>query len=196
MRRATSHRDPSRPAQMAELQKLLREAEDAARASSAAAAGRRRRCSVLALRRAFRTARRLHLPPADAVSGRSSLLCRRSRPWRQPEAARAHQGQPISCCCSAGASRRFRARPIHSSTFPAPQQTLVHVHPDPDELGRVYRPHLAINASPTAFSAALEGLEPPADIPWSEGNEAAHGDYLAWSDPAAIRIPARCRWAR
>ncbi len=73
--------------------------------------------------------------------------------------------------------------------IPAPRQPLVHVHPDPDELCRVYRPQLAINASPTAFSAALEGLEPPADIPWRVGTEAAHGDYLTWSDPEKIRHP-------
>ena len=49
--------------------------------------------------------------------------------------------------------------------IPEPQQTLVHVHPGAEELGRVYRPHLAINASPTAFAAALEGLQPPNEIP-------------------------------
>src|SRR5262249_51466394 len=45
--------------------------------------------------------------------------------------------------------------------IPEPQQALVHVHPGAEELGRVYRPTLAINASPTAFIAALEGIEPP-----------------------------------
>ncbi|TIX70255.1 MAG: thiamine pyrophosphate-binding protein, partial [Mesorhizobium sp.] len=33
---------------------------------------------------------------------------------------------------------------------PYPDQTLVHVHADAGELGRVYRPMLAINASPSA----------------------------------------------
>ena len=42
----------------------------------------------------------------------------------------------------------------------------MHVHPGAEELGRVYRPHLAINAAPTAFAAALEGLQPPNEIPW------------------------------
>jgi acetolactate synthase-1/2/3 large subunit len=73
--------------------------------------------------------------------------------------------------------------------IPRPRQALVHVHPDPDELGRVYRPRLAVNASPTAFSAALEGLQPPASIPWRARTDAAHADYLAWSDPSAIRHP-------
>src|SRR5215217_6976502 len=73
--------------------------------------------------------------------------------------------------------------------IPAPKQTLVHVHPDPDELGRVYRPHLAINASPTAFSAALEGVQPPTAIGWRARAQEAHADYLAWSDPTRIRHP-------
>jgi len=46
--------------------------------------------------------------------------------------------------------------------IPNPQTKLVHVYPDPDELGHVYRPHLAINATPTAFAASLEGVQPPA----------------------------------
>ena len=43
--------------------------------------------------------------------------------------------------------------------IPRPQTTFVHVHPGAEELGRVYSPHLAINATPTAFAAALEKLE-------------------------------------
>jgi acetolactate synthase-1/2/3 large subunit len=60
----------------------------------------------------------------------------------------------------------------------------VHVHPGAEELGRVFRPQLAINAAPTAFAAALEGLQPPVDIKWSAETKAAHADYLAWTDKA------------
>ena len=71
--------------------------------------------------------------------------------------------------------------------IPAPQQTFVHVHPGTDELGRVYRPHLAINAAPTAFTAALEGLQPPSQIPWGEATKAAHAEFLAWTEkPGAV----------
>jgi acetolactate synthase I/II/III large subunit len=73
--------------------------------------------------------------------------------------------------------------------IPAPRQKLVHVHPDPNELGRVYRPHLAINASPAAFSAALEGVQPPQAIGWRERTREARAQYLAWSDPTTIRHP-------
>ena len=74
--------------------------------------------------------------------------------------------------------------------IPGPRQTLVHVHPGAEELGRVYRPHLAINAAPTAFVAALEALAPPSEIPWRGQTEAAHAEFLAWTDkPTAVPGP-------
>ncbi len=68
--------------------------------------------------------------------------------------------------------------------IPDPQMKLVHVQPDADELGRVYQPALAINASPTAFCSALEGLQPPNEIAWRGESDNAHADYLAWSEKA------------
>ena len=87
---------------------------------------------------------------------------------------------------------RLSEMPSQSYTLldiPAPRQKLVHVHPDPNELGRVYRPHLAINASPIGFSAALEGVQPPQAIRWAEGTRESHQQYLTWSDPTTIRHP-------
>ncbi|MCC7348492.1 MAG: thiamine pyrophosphate-binding protein [Variibacter sp.] len=66
--------------------------------------------------------------------------------------------------------------------IPGPRQTFVHVHPGVEEIGRVSRPHLAINASPTAFAAALEGLQPPNEIKWRAQTPVAHADFLAWTD--------------
>jgi len=40
-------------------------------------------------------------------------------------------------------------------TPPVPQQTLVHVHPDPNELGRVYQPKLAIACGVSDFANAV-----------------------------------------
>ena len=82
---------------------------------------------------------------------------------------------------------RMSEMPSQSYTLfdiPEPQTKLVHVHPGADELGRVYHAHLAINASPTAFCSALEGLQPPNEIPWRGESDTAHADYLAWSDKA------------
>ena len=55
--------------------------------------------------------------------------------------------------------------------IPGPRQTLVHVHPGAEELGRVYHPHLAIHAAPTGFAAALEGLQPPNEISWRDADQ-------------------------
>ena len=46
--------------------------------------------------------------------------------------------------------------------IPKPQMKLVHAYPGAEELGRVYRPHLAIHAAPQAFAAALASLKPRA----------------------------------
>ena len=86
---------------------------------------------------------------------------------------------------------RLGEMPSQSYTLfdiPTPRAQLVHVYPDPEELGRVYRPTLAINAAPTAFAASLEGLQPPQQIRWSGQAEAAHADYLAWTE-AATKVP-------
>ena len=82
---------------------------------------------------------------------------------------------------------RLSEMPSQSYTLidiPEPQMTLVHVHPDADELGRVYHPALGINATPTAFCSALEGLQPPDEIAWRGESDTAHADYLAWSEKA------------
>jgi acetolactate synthase I/II/III large subunit len=68
--------------------------------------------------------------------------------------------------------------------IPDPQMKLVHVHPGADELGRVYHPHLAINAAPTAFCASLKNLQPSEEIAWREQTKIAHADYLSWTEKA------------
>jgi acetolactate synthase I/II/III large subunit len=65
---------------------------------------------------------------------------------------------------------------------PAPLQTLVHVHPDPQELGRTYQARLPINAGLREFAHALDRLEPVV-APWRVWTEAARADYVAHSTP-------------
>ncbi|WP_283194287.1 thiamine pyrophosphate-binding protein [Rhizobium sp. AN80A] len=67
--------------------------------------------------------------------------------------------------------------------IPYPQQQLAHIHPDPSELGRIYRPDLAITASPQDFVAALADLEAPAEARWADRTQRMHQSYLAWSTP-------------
>ncbi|TGV16897.1 thiamine pyrophosphate-binding protein, partial [Mesorhizobium sp. M4B.F.Ca.ET.143.01.1.1] len=66
---------------------------------------------------------------------------------------------------------------------PYPDQALVHVHADAGELGRVYRPTIAINASPTAFVEAFAKRKPAARPSWAAEAEKAHAAYLEWSTP-------------
>jgi acetolactate synthase I/II/III large subunit len=73
--------------------------------------------------------------------------------------------------------------------IPVPKQTLVHVHPDSGELGRVYRAAVAINASPIAFASELSALATPSATPWAAGTAAMHQSYLNWSDPVPIKTP-------
>lgn len=63
-----------------------------------------------------------------------------------------------------------------------PGQILVHVHPDPDELNRVYRADLALCADMTRFTRAAADLPAP-DQPFAAGAE-AHAEWVAWNTPA------------
>ena len=64
-----------------------------------------------------------------------------------------------------------------------PGQTLIHVHPDPNELQSAYRADLAICAGMWEFAnaAAVAGGDPAPARRTAE----AHAEYLAWSTPAA-----------
>jgi acetolactate synthase-1/2/3 large subunit len=84
---------------------------------------------------------------------------------------------------------------------PHPQMPLVHVHAEAAELGRVYQPTLAIHASPNAFAASLEGVQPPAQIPWSGWRKEARADYLEWTGepkphPGDVQMGTVVRWLR
>ena len=62
-----------------------------------------------------------------------------------------------------------------------PGQLLVHVHPDPQELGRVYRPDLAICADAHEFAEMAAGWDDDL-IAFASGAE-AHAEWLEWSSP-------------
>jgi acetolactate synthase I/II/III large subunit len=83
---------------------------------------------------------------------------------------------------------------------PVPAQRLVHIHADPEELGRVYQPALALCSSMNAAARSLEVLSPPGtapasggreptaaalpDVPWIGWADACQADYRANIDPA------------
>lgn len=65
----------------------------------------------------------------------------------------------------------------------SPGKTIIHIHPDPDELGRVFRPDLALAAPAVDVIAKLSQRTAPAHADWTEWTRAAHADYLDWVTP-------------
>jgi len=83
---------------------------------------------------------------------------------------------------------RFGEMPSSSYTLmksPYPDQKLVHVYPDPEELGRVYRPTVAINAAPSSFADAFAETAPSRTPVWANRTAELHQNYLEWSTPPA-----------
>jgi acetolactate synthase-1/2/3 large subunit len=72
---------------------------------------------------------------------------------------------------------------------PNPAQGLVHIYPDPEELGRVYQPDLAINAGVASFVAAARQSQQADTSAWDDWTQAARADYEAWRIPAATPGP-------
>ncbi|MCC2112003.1 MAG: thiamine pyrophosphate-binding protein, partial [Hyphomicrobiales bacterium] len=85
--------------------------------------------------------------------------------------------------------------------IPEPKQALVHVHPGAEELGRVYRPVLGIQASPGPFTAALGHIEAPTEPAWRGWTREAHADYCGWSEktpqnPGPVQMGEIMRYLR
>ncbi|MEZ5780778.1 MAG: thiamine pyrophosphate-binding protein [Rhizobiaceae bacterium] len=81
---------------------------------------------------------------------------------------------------------RFGEMPSSDYTLlksPYPDQKLVHVYPDPEELGRVYRPTVAINATPAAFAETFAASSPSSTPVWAGHTAELHQSYLEWSTP-------------
>jgi acetolactate synthase-1/2/3 large subunit len=64
----------------------------------------------------------------------------------------------------------------------APGQAILHVHSDPNELGRVYQPDLRIAADAVSFVHALAQL-PACGAGWGDWTRAARADYENWATP-------------
>jgi len=70
---------------------------------------------------------------------------------------------------------------------PVPQQTLVHVHADANELGRVYQATLPINSGMRNFAQALAAL-PALDVQWQSWTRTAREAYMAHSTASVPEI--------
>jgi acetolactate synthase-1/2/3 large subunit len=68
---------------------------------------------------------------------------------------------------------------------PVPRQALVHVHGGAEELGRVYRPALAINSGMAQFVDALQNIQ-ISNAGWKEATSAARKEFLEWTEPRSM----------
>ncbi|HEX3885549.1 MAG TPA: thiamine pyrophosphate-binding protein [Stellaceae bacterium] len=70
--------------------------------------------------------------------------------------------------------------------IPEPEQKLIHVHAAAEELGRVFRPSLAIQSGMAEFAAAAAALAPIPRPRWAEWRKAARADYEAGLRPTRL----------
>ena len=73
---------------------------------------------------------------------------------------------------------------------PRSTQVLVHVHPDPSEIGRVYQPRLGVLAGVRSFAAAADAVARVHRPRWSEWARQARADYEEWSESAPRSGPS------
>jgi acetolactate synthase-1/2/3 large subunit len=79
------------------------------------------------------------------------------------------------------------------------RRALVHIHADPEELGRIYRPDVAVPAGVNAAAKALAALPGTDAVPWADETERLHAAFLAQSgnspeNPGALQLGEAMRW--
>ena len=80
---------------------------------------------------------------------------------------------------------------------PRPQQTLIHVYNQPDDLGRVYQGELMVASGMPPIAAALAALPALSSCAWAGAAQQAHAQLLVWqSEPALLQAenPAVNPW--
>jgi acetolactate synthase-1/2/3 large subunit len=73
--------------------------------------------------------------------------------------------------------------------IPNPQQTLIHVHADAEELGHIYQPDLAINASSDGFIRALaeSAISSENKSEWKSQLLQARKDFESWNSSIEVK---------
>ena len=70
--------------------------------------------------------------------------------------------------------------------IPEHNKRVVHIHPGPEEIGRIYKPHLGIACSPISFANALnnalKGLNTKPSSEKAINTNQAHEEYLEWGN--------------
>ena len=70
--------------------------------------------------------------------------------------------------------------------IPDPGKTLIHVHAAAEELGRVFRPTLALQSGMSEFAAAAIALEPIGALRWREWRAEARAEYETGLAPTKL----------
>jgi len=84
--------------------------------------------------------------------------------------------------------------------IPVPHQVFIHIHPDEEELGKVYQPSWAIHADVASAAQALADLDlgETCRQRWRPWAEAANADYLAFLEPlpapGGLHLGRMIRW--
>ena len=132
--RVEAPRVEPRPDDLRRLRELW-PAPSALSSSSGRAAGRPRRAATSrrsARRTSFRSRARFAARTSSTTARRATSA---SSGWRWTSGSRRGCATPTSCSRSAAGSARCRRGATRCSSRRDPRQTLVHVHPDPSELG-------------------------------------------------------------
>ena len=84
---------------------------------------------------------------------------------------------------------RLGDNPTQGYTLLTPEQTaerLIHIHPDPAELGRIWPTALAFAADPAAAALGLASLQLAPRPTWAAWRDAARADYQAFLEPLPV----------
>ena len=80
----------------------------------------------------------------------------------------------------------------------APGKTILHVHSDPDELGKVFRPDVAVPLPAPMVLAELAARPGPEQPVWGGWTRAARADHEAWlkptTSPGAVKLEDVVLW--
>lgn len=70
--------------------------------------------------------------------------------------------------------------------IPRPKQRLIHIYPDPNELGRIYQADLPVAATMAGFAAAARAMPPVESHKWDGWLADARADYLDYIEPTEV----------
>ena len=167
-------------------------AQASRRRRAADGAGRRQRVERPSLRRHRQIPRRqrparllLVPPPGHRRQPARRLLSAISAPARRPRWSRASR-PPTSLLAIGARIGEITSQSYSLLGIPDPGKTLIHIHAAAEELGRVFRPTLAIQSGMPEIAAALATLEPIPNPRWTSWRKECRAEYEAGLQPSKL----------